>query len=439
MHEPVLFGRYRLLEPAGSGGSAQVWRAIDTATGDTVAVKRLHPIVFADPNARTRLERESRALEALEHPNVVAYRELHVEDDEAALVLDYVDGVALDERLAAGPPIAVGETVSIVRDVAAALTAAHAVGIVHRDVKPGNVILATDGRALLTDFGIAADDADGATAALTATGTIVGTFRYMAPEQLRGTPASPVTDQYALAAVAYELLTGRPPYETTTPVGLAEAQTSPPSPLPGVLPGLEAAVLRGLSQDPAERYPDVAAFAAAVESAVRPTSAGTDTDVARAVSPVVAAAPAVAPTGPSAGFAAAGPGDRSQVAPPPRVRVAPRRARAAPRWAPVAAIGAILLGGALVVAAMSGVPDGGDPADPSAAGATLAPSLVAEPESAAPEPTAVPAAGNDGDGGGGNGDGDGGKGKGNDDKPDKPDKPDKGNGGNGKGKGNGGD
>ncbi len=225
MQETVLFGRYRLSEPAGAGGSAQVWRAIDTTTGETVAVKRLHPIVFADPAARQRLERESRALESLDHPNVVALRDVHLEDDEAALILDFVDGASLAERIASGPPMAVGETVSVVEDVAAALTAAHALGLVHRDVKPANIILAADGRALLTDFGIAADGSTepGDGAALTATGTIVGTFRYMAPELLRGASASPATDQYALAAVAYELLGGRPPYDGRTPVALAEA------------------------------------------------------------------------------------------------------------------------------------------------------------------------------------------------------------------------
>ncbi|HEX7222441.1 MAG TPA: serine/threonine-protein kinase, partial [Candidatus Limnocylindrales bacterium] len=155
MGETVLFDRYRLVAPAGSGGSAQVWRAVDAQTGDVVAVKRLHPIVFADASGRQRLEREFHALRGLDAPHVVRVRDLHVSDDEAALVLDYVDGKSVAERLAAGPPLSVDETLSVVDDVAEALAAAHGAGIVHRDVTPGNILLDPNDGARLTDFGIA--------------------------------------------------------------------------------------------------------------------------------------------------------------------------------------------------------------------------------------------------------------------------------------------
>ena len=155
MAKTVLFGRYRLLEPAGSGGSAEVWRALDMTTGDEVAVKRLHPIVFADEAGLARLRREFDALRSLDEPHIVRVRALEIADDEAALILDYVAGPSLADRLASGPRLRPAEAVAIARDIAAALTAAHAAGIVHRDVTPGNILLDPTAGARLTDFGIA--------------------------------------------------------------------------------------------------------------------------------------------------------------------------------------------------------------------------------------------------------------------------------------------
>jgi serine/threonine-protein kinase len=287
MEQSVLFGRYRLLSRAGAGGSAQVWRALDEQTGEEVAVKRLHPVVFADPAARRRLERESRALQELDSPNIVRIRDSHLTNDEAALVLDYVPGMALSERLAELGRLSVAETVGVVRDVAAALTTAHAAGVVHRDVKPANIILADNGRALLTDFGVArqhAGDAANVTATeVTGPGLVVGSLRYMSPEHLRGEPATPASDQYGLAAVAYEMLSGRPPYEASTPVALAGAHAAPPGPLTGFDPRLAIAIERALAPQPGDRFPDVAAFAAAVGQAMEPAAATAQTTVTAAV------------------------------------------------------------------------------------------------------------------------------------------------------------
>ena len=301
MEQSVLFGRYRLLSRAGAGGSAQVWRARDEHTGEEVAVKRLHPVVFADPAARRRLQRESRALQGLDSPNIVRIRDSHLTDDEAALVLDYVRGVALSERLQELGRLSVAETVGVVQDVAAALTTAHAAGVVHRDVKPANIILAENGRALLTDFGVARQDAgDAATVTkteVTGPGLVVGSLRYMSPEQLRGEPATPASDQYGLAAVAYEMLGGRAPYDASTPVALATAHAEAPAPLAGIEPALAGAIERGLSADPADRFLDVSAFAAAVQRAVRPAPAGAQTTVIPALgdAPATVAAHAPAP------------------------------------------------------------------------------------------------------------------------------------------------
>ena len=294
MEQTVLFGRYRLLERAGAGASAQVWRAVDQQTGDEVAVKRLHPVVFADPTARRRLERESRALETLESPNIVRIRDSHLTDDEAALVLDYVPGTSLADHLAQHRKLPVGEAIAIVRDIAAALMTAHAAGVVHRDVKPANIIIATDHRALLTDFGVARQDAEetihGEVTEVTGHGFVVGSLRYMAPEQLLGEPATPASDQYGLAAVACQMLTGSPPFDGSTPLAIAEAQATGPPTLTEVVPQLAEGVRRGLAVDPAARFPDVGAFAAAVGAAVRP---GAPSDATRVVPAVVAAVDAV--------------------------------------------------------------------------------------------------------------------------------------------------
>jgi eukaryotic-like serine/threonine-protein kinase len=377
MEQSVLFGRYRLLSRAGAGGSAQVWRAEDERTGEEVAVKRLHPVVFADPAARRRLERESHALQELDSPNIVRIRDSHLTDDEAALVLDYVPGVSLSERLADHGRLSVAETVGVVRDVGAALTTAHAAGIVHRDVKPANIILADDGRALLTDFGVARQDTGdavtGTATEVTSAGLVVGSLRYMSPEQLRGEPATPASDQYGLAAVAYEMLSGRPPYDAGSPVALAAAHGAPPEPLTEVEPALADAVGRGLAPDPADRYPDVAAFAGAVAGAIRAAPAGAETTVI----PAVAEAPALSP------------------APAPR-QAAGRGTTANHRTA--IAAGALAVGLAAVVA-LAALGSGGPVSAPGERPAQAASAAPTSPPEAAPAATAAPAA-RDNDGGG---------------------------------------
>jgi serine/threonine-protein kinase len=258
MAKTVLFGRYRLLEPAGSGGSAEVWRALDTKTGEEVAVKRLHPIVFADENGRARLKREFAALRSLDEPHIVRVRDLRIARNEAAIILDYVPGQSLAERLASGPPFQPAEAVAVARDIASALTAAHAAGIVHRDVTPGNILLDPTDGARLTDFGIALG---GGAESVTATGQLMGTMRFLAPEQLRGAPATPASDLHSLAAVTYEMLAGRPAYSATTPIGLAEAQDLGAAPIETIPPALDAAVRQAMAPEPADRPTDVASFA----------------------------------------------------------------------------------------------------------------------------------------------------------------------------------
>jgi serine/threonine protein kinase len=258
MAQTVLFGRYQLVEPAGSGGSAEVWRALDTKTGDEVAVKRLHPVVFSDEAGLARLRREFEALRSLDDPHIVRVRDLEVAADEAAIILDYVPGRSLADRLATGPRFQPAEAVDVARDIAAALAAAHAAGIVHRDVTPGNILLDPTDGARLTDFGIALG---GGAESVTATGQLMGTMRFLAPEQLRGAPATPASDLHSLAAVTYEMLAGRPAYEATTPVGLAEAQDLGAAPIETISPALDSAVRQAMAPDPADRPADVTTFA----------------------------------------------------------------------------------------------------------------------------------------------------------------------------------
>jgi eukaryotic-like serine/threonine-protein kinase len=402
MTRTVLFDRYRLLEPAGTGGSAEVWRALDEATGEIVAVKRLHPMVFADERARRRLQREFDALRALDEPHVVRVRDLRIGEREAALVLEFVDGPSLTERLAGqapGHPAVDPPTAArIVSDVAAALAAAHAAGIVHRDVTPGNILLDAGGMAHLTDFGIAHASADAT--AVTATGQLMGTLRYLAPEQLRGGASTPASDLHGLAAVAYELVAGRPAYDATTPVQLAEAQDVGAPPIPRAPASVDAVIRSGLSVDPTARPSSVTAFAASLAAAV-----GDPDAPMRAVTEPIASMPVV---------------DEQRAA---MDNDAPRRLRGR-RGVPApvaAAVGLVLAVGLLAAATTL---DRHEPPG-SAVGASATPEATATPTATATHrptarPTATPAAvkpaaTSAGNGGGAKGDGkgkDGDKGKG---------------------------
>jgi eukaryotic-like serine/threonine-protein kinase len=384
MGSTLLFGRYRLVEPAGRGGTAAVWRSVDQRTGDEVAVKRLHPVVFASRSGRDRLLREFRALRDLRHPNVVRVRDLELTETDGALILDYVPGPSLRTRLTDGPQFAPGQAVAIARDVGAALTASHGRGIVHRDVSPGNVLLDPDGRARLTDFGIARGTEE--TTVMTADGSIIGTLRYLAPEQLRGEDATPASDLYALAAVTYEMLAGRPAFAATTPVGLVEAQRAGAEPIAGIAPALDSAVRRALSTDPAARQGSVTEFVSELQAA------GESRTVAGTALPAAALAPAAD---------AAHRGHRRSVPLPAVV---------------AAGFGALVLG----AVALGGLPDG------SPAGAAEA---TRPPPTASPAPTTEPPAeeARDTPGNGGDKNNGGDKGKGSDDDEDED-----------KGKGNGG-
>jgi serine/threonine-protein kinase len=259
-------GRYRLETLLGRGGMADVWRATDTKLARTVAVKVIHATYAEDPQFAERFLREARVVASLEHPNILPVYDFGDEGGIPFLVMPHLAGGTLRDRLR-GSPAPIGVAAAWIRQLADALDAAHAAGILHRDVKPANVLLGRDDRLFLADFGIAkmVETMTG----LTATGVVVGTPVYMAPEQARGQPASPATDRYALAVVAYEILSGRPPFEGDNPLSLMHQHVSTPAPalstkVGGLPAGLDAVLARALSKDPAERPPSCRALADAV-------------------------------------------------------------------------------------------------------------------------------------------------------------------------------
>ena len=265
MNEQLVLSRYRLVERLAVGGSAEVWRAHDEQLDRPVAVKRLHAHLLPDEASRQRLVGEARAAARLGHPAIVGIYDVDATGESPAIVMELVTGESLAARIERDGPLPERQAVGITADVADALFYAHQQGVVHRDVKPGNVLLGTDGRTRLVDFGIAHSLA-AATERLTMAGTVIGTLRTMAPEQLAGGPITPRTDLYGLGAVLHEALTGRPPYDAKTPVALAEAQRAGPPPLAGLDPALASAVAACLAYDPANRPLHAGALAAALRS-----------------------------------------------------------------------------------------------------------------------------------------------------------------------------
>lgn len=268
-------GPYRLVEKLGTGGMAEVYKAYQPRLDRYVAIKFIRPEFAADEGFRSRFEREAKAIARLSHPNIVHIYDFGEEGNLYYLVMEYIDGGTLKERLAvlnsAGETMEWGEVCRIARQVGEALDYAHQQGIVHRDVKPANVMLTADGRAVLNDFGIAR--MVGATSGLTQTGTTVGTPAYMSPEQIRGEQIGPSSDLYSLGVVLYEMLTGRVPFSADTPLAIMYKQLNDPIPLPRTLnPALpqatEAVVLRALAKEPADRYPSGQALVRALEQSL---------------------------------------------------------------------------------------------------------------------------------------------------------------------------
>jgi serine/threonine protein kinase len=256
-------GPYRIEALLGRGGMGIVFRALHDGDGRTVALKVLRDELGADDSFRQRLAHEARAAAEVDHPNLAPVLEAGEADGRLYLAMRYVEGRSLAERLAAGGPLSVADLVRLAAEAGAGLEALHGRGIVHRDVKPANILLAVDGTAVLVDFGLAKSRA---WTVLTRTGQVLGTPDYLAPEVIRGRSATPLSDVYSLGCVLFECLTGASPFagRGVLRVGMAHLEEEPGDPAAGradVPPALAWTVRQALAKDPADRPPSAAGLA----------------------------------------------------------------------------------------------------------------------------------------------------------------------------------
>ena len=261
----LIGGRYRVIAPLGEGGMATLWRAMDEQLDREVAVKLLRPQFGNDPGFAARFKQEARSAGSLSHPNIVSVYDYGTDAETGGqfIVMQLIDGDDLAALLRQRGHLETDDAVRIAIGVASALEAAHRRGIVHRDVKPGNILIDHDVK--VTDFGIARAVAE---ASMTVTGTTLGSVHYFSPEQARGDEVTGQSDVYALGIVLYEMLTGIRPFEGDSAAGVALKRLTedplPPTAHGAVPPGLSAIVMRALERDPANRYPDAGAFAEAL-------------------------------------------------------------------------------------------------------------------------------------------------------------------------------
>ena len=397
-------GRYQLEEVVGQGGMAVVYRAVDSVLGRTVAVKVIRPAFTEDQHFLGRFLQEARLVASLDHPNVLPVYDFGEHGGSPYLVIPYLPGGSLADRIA-GRPQPLPRVAAWLVQLGNALDAAHARGVLHRDLKPANVLVGNDGRLVLGDFGIAR--LAEASTRLTATGTVVGTPLYMAPELARGAEATTASDRYALGVMAFEMISGRPPFVGLNPLSILHQQVHEPVPsLAERIPELPRAVdlwlQRALAKDPASRPTSGRTLAEGLVGLLTPTqraelstlawsgsgegtvaAAEADTRAAQGRTLRLDTPPSVAPV--ASGWPSA-----TSVATPPSTPVErPRRALQPVAWA--------LIGAAALVAAFLLVPRewlagrearGGAGGSPSAAPATAADAPGAAP--AAPAPPAAP-------------------------------------------------
>jgi beta-lactam-binding protein with PASTA domain len=301
----VLGGRYRLVELLGQGGMATIYRARDNQLERDVAVKVLRPEYGTDPDFIQRFRHEAQSAASLNHPNVVAVYDYGTDPVGPFIVMELVEGedlASIVRRSGALPPRAAAR---IVAQAARAVAAAHGNGFVHRDIKPGNILVTREGRVKVADFGIARALSE---SALTLPGTTLGSVHYFSPEQARGELASPASDIYSLGIVLYELLTGRRPWTGDTAAAIATARLTGAVPSPsaahgGIPPALEAITRKALATSPEDRFGSAAEMADALEQ-----FAGAPAGVAGAAAGGAAAGLASgAASGAAAGASAAGP------------------------------------------------------------------------------------------------------------------------------------
>ncbi len=342
--------RYRVVRHIANGGMASVWAAEDAILERTVAIKVLAPAYAADPAARRRFTREARAAARVsDHPHVVTIFDIGDHDGTAFIVMEHFPGGTVADRLRGGEPIDASTALRWLDEAASALDAAHAAEIVHRDVKPGNLLLDERGRLAVGDFGIASIAGE---TQVTKVGEVLGTAAYLSPEQARGRPATPASDRFALGVVAYELLCGRRPFGGDSAAAQARARVDgAPEPPTGVCSAAGRALVRALSLDPAQRPPTAAALV----------------DELRAGLGEVATTPRRRTAGPEWHD-----GGRFDPRPDPGPVAAPRRHRRARRALSIAAlvVACLGLGAALALVTDNGTGGTDRPADQRRAAAT---------------------------------------------------------------------
>jgi serine/threonine-protein kinase len=262
-------GGYKLEEALGEGGMGLVFRALRAEDGREVALKVLKIELAGDLVFQHRFRQEARAAAEVHDPHLVPIIEAAEADGRHYLAVDYVPGGSLGDRITQSTTLGIDELVKVITEVAAGLDALHGAGIIHRDIKPQNILFGADGTAMLTDFGLAKGPAY---TVLTKPGQVMGTLDYLAPELIRGEPATPLTDVYALGCLAFECAVGKAPFadKGLFEVGLAHLEEPPPNPSvarPELSPAMAAALLSALEKDPSQRPASAGALAEALRSA----------------------------------------------------------------------------------------------------------------------------------------------------------------------------
>ena len=273
--------RYKLERKLGSGGMADVWLAEDQELGRKVAVKILHERYATDEQFVERFRREATHAAGLSHPNIVSIYDRGVVDGSYYIVMEYIEGRTLKELIVTRGPCPVPVAISYTRQILAALRYAHKNGIIHRDIKPHNVLVDREGRVKVADFGIARAGAS----EMTEAGSIVGTAQYLSPEQARGAPVDESSDLYSTGIVLYELLTGTVPFTGETPVEIAmkhlsQTPDTPSTRRPDIPRDLDLVVLRALAKEPSERYRSASELDRDLELVARGDPVGTETETA---------------------------------------------------------------------------------------------------------------------------------------------------------------
>jgi len=349
-HGMTFGGRYQLGNRIAIGGMGEVWQATDLVIERTVAIKILKDEYMGDPGFLERFRAEARHAALVNHEGIANVYDYGEEDGSAFLVMELVPGEALSALIERERALPVDKVLDIVAQTAAALHAAHTAGLVHRDIKPGNLLITPDGRVKITDFGIAriADQVP-----LTATGQVMGTVQYLSPEQASGKPASPATDIYSLGIVAYEMLAGKRPFTGESQVAIAMAQINDTAPeLPPTIPEpVRNLVFSCIAKNPRDRPATALHLSRAAQMLRRGDVAGAAAAVPGILTPsVLAAVGATRPSAAPTEVLTASTGGLPRTRPNPVVPTPPARRRGAPGWLwPLIAIVAALVVAVIVV------------------------------------------------------------------------------------------